>query len=320
MSKMDNMMAILWMLHSGRKVTAKQISEKLEMNIRTVYRYMDALSASGVPIISDTGHHGGYTLLNHFIESPLVFDVEEQTALLHAAIFAEEAGYYSGEALHRATSKLRMYSNQEQERRISQHLEGLEVISPSGNPSVEPLLKKLQQSIVDELSVEIEYRASRDEQTRRRLVDPYGLVHWNHNWYVIGWCHLRKEIRNFRVERINYIIQTEITFLRPKSFSAGEFLRKGLLPEAKDQRALISLVVAGKASALDDLCQHWFLGHHFNERTSGKVTFLMEEEALHRYVPYLLLPYGKSVQVIEPISLKQKLIEVLYELIDFYQA
>jgi len=63
MSKNDNMLAILWMLNSGIKVTAKQISEKLEINIRTVYRYIDALCASGVPIISDTGHNGGDSFL-----------------------------------------------------------------------------------------------------------------------------------------------------------------------------------------------------------------------------------------------------------------
>lgn len=71
MPKIDNILAILWMLSSGEKITAKQISEKLEMNIRTVYRYIDTLSTSGVPIISDTGHNGGYTLLNSFIEAPL---------------------------------------------------------------------------------------------------------------------------------------------------------------------------------------------------------------------------------------------------------
>lgn len=73
MAKLDNILAILWMLSSDKKVTAKQISDKLEMNIRTVYRYMDTLSKSGVPIISDTGHNGGYTLLNDFIEAPLFF-------------------------------------------------------------------------------------------------------------------------------------------------------------------------------------------------------------------------------------------------------
>ena len=55
------------MLSSDKRVTTNQISDKLEMNIRTVYRYMDTLSKSGVPIISDTGPNSGYTLLNDFL-------------------------------------------------------------------------------------------------------------------------------------------------------------------------------------------------------------------------------------------------------------
>lgn len=320
MAKIDNMMAILWMLHSGRKITAQQIAEKLEMNIRTVYRYIDALCASGVPIIAESGHNGGYTLLNNFIESPLLFDVEEQTALLHAAAFAQDAKYFSGEALNSATTKLKMYANQEQERMIKQHLQGLAVISTIGDSSMEPILKKLEQGIVHESSVEIEYQTSHEEQPKRRIVDPYGIVYWNNNWYVIAFCHLRNEIRSFKVGRIISFNQTAITFQRPKHFSAGEFFRKSLLPEVKDKKGLIPLVVGGKASALDSLCQHWFLGHHIKERTSNKVVFLLEEKAIHTYVPYLILPYGKSIQVLEPISLKQTLIEVLNDLIHYYQV
>lgn len=88
MAKNDNMLVILWMLNSGVKMTAKQIAEKLEINIRTVYRYIDALCASGVPIISDPGHNGGYSLLNNFIRAPLLFDMEEKKALLQAAVIA----------------------------------------------------------------------------------------------------------------------------------------------------------------------------------------------------------------------------------------
>ncbi len=147
MPKVDNILAILWMLSSGEKITAKQISERLEMNIRTVYRYIDTLSTSGVPIISDTGHNGGYTLLNNFIEAPLFFDFEEQTSLFHAAFFAEEAGYYGGEALNRAISKLSKYSNQEQETKINQHLTSLGVISRLSSLSMEPFLKELDDFI-----------------------------------------------------------------------------------------------------------------------------------------------------------------------------
>ncbi len=112
MAKNDNMLAILWMLNSGVKLTAKQISEKLEIYIRTVYRYIDALSTSGVPIISDAGHNGGYSLQNNSIRAPLIFDMDEKKALLHAAVFAKEAGYPFSEALGNAASKLIMYSNQ----------------------------------------------------------------------------------------------------------------------------------------------------------------------------------------------------------------
>jgi predicted DNA-binding transcriptional regulator YafY len=66
--KIDNMMVILWILGSGGKITAREISEKLEINIRTVYRYIDKLWASGISIISDTGHNGGYRLLQNLLK------------------------------------------------------------------------------------------------------------------------------------------------------------------------------------------------------------------------------------------------------------
>ncbi|MED1107761.1 helix-turn-helix transcriptional regulator [Bacillus paramycoides] len=320
MPKIDNMLAILWMLRSGEKITAKQISEKLEMNIRTVYRYIDTISTSGVPIISEPGHNGGYTLLNNFIEAPLFFDFEEQTSLFHAAVFAEEAGYYGGEALNRAISKLSKYSNQEQETKINQHLTSLEVISRLSSLSMEPFLKKLEQAVADGYSVKILYHKSGEKQLNYRLVDPYRIIYWNNKWYVIGFCHLRNDIRSFRVDRIESLMLTENKFNRPENFSARDFFIKSLLPTIEDKEGIISLVINGDKSVLADICQHWFLGHYLQKRTSNQAVFLLEKDMIHTYVPYLLLPYNKSIKVIEPISLKKRLIEVLSELIKFHQV
>ncbi|MNP26015.1 hypothetical protein D3C76_1188460 [compost metagenome] len=212
-----------------------------------------------------------------------------------------------------------MYSNQEQNKVINQHLEGLEVLSPIGRSPVEPILKELEQSIVNEISVEMDYHTGHEAQLKRRIVDPYGIIYWNHNWYVIAYCHLRNEIRSFRVGRIVSLTQTGNPFNRPKHFSAGEFFMKSLFPEVGDQNGLIPLVLGGKTSALDNLCQHWFLAHHLKERTLQNAIFLLEEDSIYTYLPYVLLPYGKSIQVIEPISLKHKIIEVLEELINYYQ-
>jgi predicted DNA-binding transcriptional regulator YafY len=319
MAKNDNMLAILWMLNSGAKITAKQIAEKLEINIRTVYRYIDSLCASGVPILSDAGQNGGYSLLNNFIQAPLFFDVEEQKALLHAAVFAKEAGYPFSESLSNAAQKLKMYSNREQESILNRHLAGFEVINRNIAPSVKTTLEELERAVANEYSVEIEYRTSHEEQPRSRVIDPYGILYWNNKWYMVGFCHLRNQIRSFRAERILQIKRTQMIFKRPEAFSARKFFLQNLLPDPTGKDGVISLIISGRSEALDDLCIHWFLGHHLKERTSNQAVFLLDERAIHAYVPYFLLSYGKAIQVIEPQSLKKKLVAVASELMEYYQ-
>ncbi len=319
MAKNDNMLAILWMLNSGGKMTAKQISQKLEINIRTVYRHIDALCASGVPIISDPGHNGGYSLLNNFIRAPLLFDMEEKKALLHAAVFAKEAGYPLSEALGNATSKLKMYSNQEQESILNHHLAGFEVINRMENLSIQPILAELEQAVEKEFSVEIDYRTGREDQPKNRRIDPYGLVYWNNKWYTVAFCRLRNEIRSFRVDRILRIKCTQIIFKRPEAFATREFFMKNLLPDLVGKEGLISLIIEGRSETLNELCMHWFLGHHLKERTSNQAIFLFEEKSIHIYVPYFLLSYGKSIQIIEPQSVKERLVAIASELMEYYQ-
>lgn len=319
MAKNDHMLAILWMLSSGSKITAKQISEKLEINIRTVYRYIDALSVSGVPIISESGHNGGYTLLNRFIEAPLLFDMAEKKALLQAAVFAKEAGHPASEALDRVTLKLKSYSNEEQESRLSHHIAGFEVINHKVDPLQQQLLTLLEQAVGQEYSLEIDYRTGREEHSKLRVIDPYGVVYWNHKWYTVGYCHLRGDIRSFRVDRILSIQQTKLTFKRPEQFSTRESFMKNLLPSLITEKEWVSLVVQGRVETLDDLCLHWFLGHYLKERTPHEAIFLIEESSMYSHVPYLLLPYGKSIQIIEPQALKERLIEVTSELMAYYK-
>ncbi|WP_186423199.1 helix-turn-helix transcriptional regulator [Lacrimispora celerecrescens] len=319
MSKNDNMLAILWMLNSGTKITAKQIAERLEINIRTVYRYIDSLCASGVPIVSDAGQNGGYSLLNDFINAPLFFDVDEQKAILHAAVFAKEAGYPFNEALSRATEKLKRYSNREQKRIVDRHLTGFEVISREIDSSVKPKLVEIERAVANEYSVEIEYRTSHEEESRQRIIDPYGVIYWNNKWYTIGFCHLRNEIRSFRAERILQINRTQMTFKRPEAFSAKKFFLQNLLPDLANKDRVVSVVIRGRAEALDDLSIHWFLGHYLKERTPNQAVFLLEERVMNGYVPNFLLSYGRAIEIIEPENLKKRLADIALELMEYYQ-
>lgn len=87
-----------------------------------------------------------------------------------------------------------------------------------------------------------------------------------------------------------------------------------------DKGSVVSLILSGHESVLVDITQHWFLDHYLYERTSNQVIFRLEKDIVHTYVPYLLLPYNMSIKVIEPTSLRKKIIEVLSELIKFHEV
>lgn len=319
MSKMVNMLSILWLLKTRKQLTAKELAEELEISIRTVYRYIDALCASGVPIISDAGHNGGYSLLNEFTKAPLFFNLDEQKALVHAAKFAIDAGYPFSEALDTSIFKLKMYTNEEQLNHINRHLRGFEVIHPTIEPSLKSILQDLEISVAESYRLFIVYRKGGEIEPQSRHIDPYGLVYWKGKWYTVAYCHLRKEIRSFRIDRIQSLSRTDKKFDRPLEFSARSFFLKDILPDSNQLKELISVRIQGMSHALDDLCQHWLFNHALIERKNNQALFKVDIESIHTFVPYLLLPYGKSISILEPTLLQERLATISFELFNHYK-
>ncbi|MGE5700951.1 MAG: helix-turn-helix transcriptional regulator [Clostridia bacterium] len=320
MSKADNMLSILWLLKTGKRMTANQLADALEIHPRTVYRYIDALCASGVPIISDAGHNGGYSLLRQFTEAPLFFDLNEQKALVHAATFAQEAGYPFEEALNQAIAKLKRYTNQEQLEQINRHELGFDVIHPAASPSLKAMLQELETAVAHGRTVQMDYQKGSEASAQTRTLDPYGIVYWKGNWYVVGHCHMRGETRSFRVDRIQRLQPTTATFQRPDGFSARQFFLAGLLPDPTNPEPLLSVRIEGHAQSLNDLCGHWLLAHTLVERTSNLAHFRLHEQGIRTFLPYFLLPYGTSIRIVEPAILKERMVEVTNGLLQHYQA
>ncbi|TCP29986.1 putative DNA-binding transcriptional regulator YafY [Scopulibacillus darangshiensis] len=320
MAKADNMLSILWLLKTGKRITAKQLAEVLEINIRTVYRYIDSLCASGVPIIADSGHNGGYSLLSTFNDTPLIFDLDEQKALLHAAKFAQEAGYPFGEALDQAVSKLKRYTNEDQLNKIDRHLAGFDVINPPADSSIGTFLQVLEVAVADGRTLSITYKKGHEAPPTTRSIDPYGLVYWKGKWYIIAYCQLRSDIRSFRVDRIQAVTRTDATFERPKAFSARDFFLSRLLPDLERKEHLISIHIQGKENAINDLCKHWMIGHAVVGRSANNLHFMAEKKMTLSYLPYTLMSYGKSIKVLEPKILKEKIAAVLSDLLNHYKS
>jgi len=320
MSKADNMLSILWMLRSGRKMTARQLADALEVHIRTVYRCIDSLCASGVPIIADSGPNGGYRIQGAFAESPLLFDLEEQKAIVHASVFAREAGYPFSDALAGAVDKLKRYTNEEQLERIERHSEGLAVIQAPTDAKQQSWLQMLEEAAAQGQAVEMEYLKGTDTAPRRREFDPYGIVHWKGAWYTVGFCRLRQEVRSFRVDRIVRLEPADRRFERPASFSARTFLLQSLLPDSLRAETLVDVRIQGCEQVLNELCRHWLFGHAVVERKPGEAVFKLGAPSLMTYVPYFLLPYGKALHIVEPAVLVARMAEVSQNVANHYAA
>jgi predicted DNA-binding transcriptional regulator YafY len=318
-TKADNMLSILWLLRSGKRMTAKELADELEIHVRTVYRCINSLCASGVPIIADSGPNGGYSILDRFADSPLVFDAEEQKGLVHAAIFAKESGYPYSEALARAVNKLKRYANEKQLDSLERHSRALSVINPPIGTMYHDFLQVLEEAAGKGITLEMQYDRGKGEDTPPRLFNTYGIVYWKGRWYAVGYCAHRGEVRSFRVDRIRWLRQTEDRFERPQKFSAKDHLLGNLLPDPARSTEYETVRIKGKEQVLNELCGHWLFGHALVERHPEEAVFRLEASTLHSYVPYFLMPYGTSL-LIESELLVNKMTESCARMYTHYEA
>lgn len=319
MTKADNMLSILWMLRAGKRMTATQLADRLEVHVRTIYRCIEALCASGVPIVAESGPNGGYYIIGPFVESPLFFDSEEQKGLIHASTFAQEAGYPHSEALARAMDKLKRYTNDEQLEQLERHGDGLSVIYPPLADKHRSFLQMLEQSAGERRTLEMAYDRGKGEASPPRLFNPYGIVYWKGNWYTVGHCSYRGECRSFRVDRILWLQTTEGRFERPAGFSSKAFLLEQLLQRSSELVMLETVRIRGQEQVLNELCRHWLFGHALTERQPEEAVFQLDHSMLMTYVPYFLMPYGTAL-TIDSELLVRKLAEASSKLSAHYET
>ncbi|MEK8129017.1 YafY family protein [Paenibacillus filicis] len=320
MAKWDNMLSMLWMLRSGRKLTAAEIADSLEISVRTVYRYIDALCASGVPVVAESGHDGGIRILESFKETPVFFNSLELKALVDAYKFAQGAGYPYTEELESALKKVEGGLHEEQRQELSLQTSGMDVISPARPPSVVPLLRDLEQAAKDGRTVRIAYRKANSEQADEREVDPYGLAYDRNEWYSVAFCHRSQAVRTFRVDRIAWLDLVEARFERPKRFSASAYFRSQSEGGREAEGPLTVIRIEGEPDTLNAVCGHWHMRHYLTERTDREARFVLDVPTMNKYLPAYLLTFGTGIRIREPLELKCRIQEIAYGIAQQYEV
>lgn len=200
MRRADRLFQLVQLLRRRRTVTAAELARSLEVSERTVYRDVQDLSLSGVPIEGEAGV--GYRLKPGFDLPPRMFTAEELQALRLGAQIVQA---WADDALaNAATSALLRIENVLPEK-LRQEANRQFLFAPSFSVSKETKawMRELRTAMRDRNKVSLTYRkADDDAQPTTRNVQPLGLYFWGRTWTLGAWCELRQGFRTFRLDRI----------------------------------------------------------------------------------------------------------------------
>ncbi len=223
----SRLITLIMLLQRKPNQKAGELAEELAVSVRSVHRYIATLEEMGIPIYSERGPHGGFSLARGYRMPPLVFTPEEAVAVYLGTSLVEEMwGRLYRDAARGVLAKLDNLLPDEQRQEVAWARRKL-VATSFHRGEQEPLLpnlEKIRRAVHERRRLAIDYRRRENPEPSRRLVDPYALVHQWGWWYVVGFCHLRKDKRTFRIDRIQAMTLTDQTFDEPHDFDIHLYL------------------------------------------------------------------------------------------------
>ncbi|HEY6140984.1 MAG TPA: YafY family protein [Thermoanaerobaculia bacterium] len=211
-------LAMLELLQTHGPMSGALLAERLGVDGRTVRRYVTVLEEMGIPLVAERGRHGAYGLVAGFKLPPMMFTDDEALALSVGLLAARGLGIASP-AVASAQAKLERVMPPAVKRRIRAVDETVQLdLSRPVSAAGASALAALSTAAQSHVRVHMRYHDA------ERGFDPYGLAYRGGCWYAVGWCHLRRGIRSFRLDRIQSVRVLETPFARPADFDALQHL------------------------------------------------------------------------------------------------
>ena len=194
----DRLFQIVLHLGRGRVVTARYLAEQLGVSDRTIYRDIQDLVTSGVPIDGEAGV--GYRLRRGFQVPPLMFDGAELQALVFGVRVAQA---YGDAEMAKAADRVLAKVDAVLPERLRGELDSKRLVVPRHPlpPGASEILGDVREAINRRMRVFLDYSDAAGKTTER-IIWPLTLAYWGHTWTLGAWCELRQDFRSFRLDRI----------------------------------------------------------------------------------------------------------------------
>ncbi|ASF47382.1 helix-turn-helix transcriptional regulator [Methylovulum psychrotolerans] len=222
MRRADRLFQIVQLLRNKRLVTAKQLAERLEVSERTIYRDIQDLSLSGVPVEGEAGV--GYRLLHTIDIPPIMFTSDEIEALVIGARMSKTwTGNELGHSAQTALDKITAVMPAGLRHKIEDSK--LFALRFSHRQDIDSHLDICRKAIDHKRVLQLAYCRADGEHSLRRI-RPLGLYFWGSTWTLVGWCELRDDFRNFRLDRIQSLQAENETFADSEGQSLQDFIKR----------------------------------------------------------------------------------------------
>ena len=222
-------LAVLELLQAHGQVSGAGIAARLEVDTRTVRRYIATLEEMGIPITAERGRAGGYALVAGFKLPPMMFSDDEALALSVGLLAARSLGMErAAPAIASAQAKLERTMPASLRERVRAIDETVQLdLRRAASHTGKDALALLSVAARAGKRVRLCYVDAAGKESRRE-VDTYGLGFHDGCWYAVGWCRLRGDVRSFRLDRIRSLQALEEGFTRPTHFDALGYLARSV--------------------------------------------------------------------------------------------
>lgn len=226
MNRIDRLTGMILQLQAQKGVTAEEMAAHWEVSLRTVYRDLAALGEAGVPVACDPG--AGYRLMKGYHVPPVMFTADEAAALFVSGEVTEQIAEESlRHALRSALLKIRSVLPEERQEDLARLKRSVGVwlhASPHPAPPATGALLPLHDAVLRRHCVALHYDTAGRGQLTERVVEPLGVVFYGRQWHLIAYCRLRRDFRDFRLDRMAAWEVLDGTFAGHADFSVHKFL------------------------------------------------------------------------------------------------
>ena len=288
------MLNILTQLLSKRKLTAREIAERYEISVRSVYRYIEELNVCGIPVDVARGRYGGISIADTYRLPSGYFTREEYAATINA--LNAMSGQMGDENLVSAREKLESRLKSE---RAGTAVCGNVIVDGGTWGDTKKFSDKMlvaEQAVNEHKSLLIDY-ISRGGEHSKRVIDPHVLIFKQNVWYVYAFCHTKQDFRTFKIGRIKNAAFTGGTFEK-KEISREEIPLDFYYPAEKQVEVTLEIEKQSLADA-----EEWLGIDNIEPRGKSFVAevALPDDGGLAGKI----LSFGGAIKVLSPKSLKE---------------